>query len=330
MFSITISDDYTQNFHIAWVIIWLPLFLLDIYARCHLILLQRRIICSTIFFAFFLKCSSALSIQYLRRVNRFQNSSTVDNYYSCNGEGSTLQWLVNNVSVGGYSSQDVGRVINTAVDGFNITSTLLSASTVTLTNTVIFVSILIVSARNATYLEVGCTNNIDINRIRNINPPKYDKTSNKLTFSSNKDIIIDYVVSERIQLNIPRRTYIVMCGSNSLELGLLTDEKTIGYSSDDRVGRIRNVFNFNKPEVNFQGILMSRESFGIIVVAFITELSDFNITCASGNNMVRIQLKNQPYFMPILPSLTISIKSTEFKSLVQPSTSIITNSLFGK
>ncbi len=254
-------------------------------------------------------------------MNRFQNSSVVDHYYSCNGEGETIQWLLNNNAAGGYSSQSVSNVFMTVIDNISVLSTLLSASTVKLTNTVMFVSILIASARNASInVEVACTNNIDIVRISNISLPKYyNSSSRQLLSSSNNDVILDYIVSDKISQNSLDRTYIVMCGSISSAVGLLVDDETAGFNSNDEVGQQHNVFNENNTGVIFQGVLFSRQSYGIIVVVIATELFDFNLSCASGNDAVHIQLKNVPFSLEILPSHSINMKRTSSFSSLKPS-----------
>ena len=101
--------------------------------------------------------SGTVDVFYLRGVPRLNDSSYWDYYFSCNAVGTTLQWDVNNNTLGGFFGGNVAHILNGTISNFSYIATLLS-SKVTLERQFTFDSVLIVSLRGNFNLNVVCRN----------------------------------------------------------------------------------------------------------------------------------------------------------------------------
>ncbi len=227
--------------------------------------------------------SFLVSVEYLRRAHRFGSAHVDDYYFCCNCQGSVIQWGIDNTSLGGYTISDVGTTVVSKGNGYNFTTTLLSARQED--GTVIFDSILIISVphNQTTTFEVLCTNNVDINTTSNAVDAKLGEKGNT-TKNTDTDVGLEYILAAPIVQQLQTSsllTHIFVCGTNSSSqiIGVPT-LRAVGFSLTDSPGDTRNVKN-NNATVNFQVILAARFIFyETTTFAFVTTSERFSLTCS--------------------------------------------------
>ena len=159
---------------------------------------------------------SYVSIEYLIRVNRFNNSSYIDYYFSCNTLSSMIKWGLNEQTLAGFSSEydKVGKAVESMKRNFNYTAMLLSSRQIPGQTHAMLTSILIVSfeKNEIENFNVTCSNGLMIYHTSTTANPVY--VENFKNIETMGDIIaLKHVLSGNLIHNSSSLTHILTCGT---------------------------------------------------------------------------------------------------------------------
>lgn len=263
--------------------------------------------------------SSAITVQFLRKVERLHKKPYVDYYFCCNTVGRTLQWHVNSELVGHYGVEDAGHVNITSGNRFNCTSSLLSVEPRGQQYYAMLDSVLVISVEgNEIPLDVACTNTIRTNHTSNDLLPKYSEVLDELYTIMNQRVTIDYVVAAHIIQASSLLTHVFVCGTNGVLHQIGVDGEGVAFDLSDSVGRTRTIFYDNNNEVvRQQAILSSQGPYETTSLIFVNSNTNFSFSCATAIFEVQIQVFNSP-FPTSVPD--ISATTTETTGLRSTST----------
>ena len=238
--------------------------------------------------------ASAISIDFLKSVQRFE-THFMDYYFSCNIEGQTLQWEVNDIRLGGF---DVGspKAWTSSKFGINYTAALLS-SDLTAAGYNTFDSVLVISVLNDSRLDVVCRSESMQNKTSNEVDPLVDEMNAK---QSNPTIFLEYILTGRIIQNFENLlTSIFICGVENVYQTWQVNGPRYGFDTTSRIGQDR-VQSENSATVGELAVLVAREPYQIVTILFVTDSSNVTVTCASGEQQEQL----------LAPVLTASRTST--------------------
>ena len=222
--------------------------------------------------------STYVNIEYLRRDNRFNHSSYIDYYFSCNTIGPTLQWALNEESLIGYGLDDVGRAVVSMGQNFNYTTTLLSSQLERQQNARL-TSILIVSPEKEQIenFNVSCNNGLMINSTSTTTNPIYVEIVENIQ-TEGSIIALEQVLSARVIQNNTNLIHILLCGTaDSSQIWGVNGEGII-FDQNDRIGRHQTETPDGITVVR-QAILFARQPFETTSVLFVLSNSNITVIC---------------------------------------------------
>ncbi len=228
---------------------------------------------------------------HLKAVHRLNDTSIIDNYFSCNGTGPSLHWQVNSLVFGFTGNHSVGAKAQRSPSEGRSVAFLLDIAHV-VSNTFSYTSVLIVTSRNQgtfSSLSVRCIIGSSITpvNISDISSTAVDKPSGNL--------YLEYLFSADIT---SETTYVYACGVNHTLQGwqasgtspfIFRDSNIIG---DDR----QMPSSGTVPEVFV--ILIATEPYSLSSVFFATGIERLNVTCTSNSAVETIYFSELPKEAP--------------------------------
>ena len=220
--------------------------------------------------------TSAVEVQFLLDVQRFTNFSYIDNYFTCNVVGQTLQWEVNQTRLGGF---DVGsaRALTSSKSNFNYTTNLLSSQP--LNGQFSFASVLVVSISGTSTLDVVCRNEVVQNSTSNRVAPLIQTMNIRKHVDS---VYLHYILTKDIiSSSTNLYTSIFICGVQNVFQTWQVERSPYGFDTSSKIGDDRLFLSQDTTVVNEQAILIARVPYQIVSILFITDISDVvNVTCS--------------------------------------------------
>ena len=246
--------------------------------------------------------TSAVEVRFLLDVQRFTIFPYIDNYFTCNVVGQTLQWEVNQTRLGGF---DVGsaRALTSSKSNFNYTSNLLSSQP--LNGQFSFASVLVVSISGTSTLDVVCRNEVVQNSTSNRVAPLIQTMNIRKHTDS---VYLHYILTKNIiSSSTNLYTSIFICGVQNVFQTWQVERSPYGFDTSSKIGDDRLFFlSQDRTVVNEQAILIARVPYQIVSILFITDTSDIvNVTC-SGDVQVMLSV-NRLSTSTECPTMTTSL-----------------------
>ena len=229
--------------------------------------------------------SGNVNVVYLRGIPRLNNLTYWDYYFSCNTEGLTLQWQVNENPLVGFSTGDVARIFSNTRSNFNYTTNLLSSQPTT-GGQFTFDSVIIVSLLGRSSLNVTCRNG-----------PSSNSTNNA---ESRMDVESETIDSVSLELLLTRplvsavnyNTSIFVCGVDNQFMRWETNTNIFTLRRSDRIGQNQQNLQQNDTFVRQQAILIGHEPYQIVSVLFVTDTSNVAVVCGHNTNNLQLPREN--------------------------------------
>ena len=238
---------------------------------------------------------SYISIENLIRVNRFNNSSWIDHYFSCNTIGPMIKWGLNEQTLAGFSLDEVGKAVTSMEQNFDYTAALLSSRRIPGQTHAMLTSILKVSfeKNEIENFNVTCSNGLMINHTSTTTNPVYVESVDNIQIMG--DIIaLKHVLSGNLIHNSSSLTHILTCGTANRSLTWGINREGIVFYPSDRIGRYIPD-TLDGISVFKLAILIAHQPFETTSVIFLTSDSNINVTC---------------YFRPHPPALYFSLEKS--------------------
>ncbi len=207
------------------------------------------------------------------------DGSTLSSYFACTVEGSTLQWVVNRMALGGYSvSSSPGSVLSSTRQTFYYTSTLLAVGPAAMSSQKSFVSVLMVTVQRPINFNVACLTETD-QRIKSVmlNVESFYTTSPPFQL-----IYLEKIINSKLlKFNQTLNTAIFFCAVQGTSQTFQINRQQYKFESSDLVGsEIHNLFSDQGYMVlEDQAILVAKYPFTLISIAIATISSDITVVC---------------------------------------------------
>ena len=224
--------------------------------------------------------ASFVNVEYLLRVNRFNHSTYIDDYFYCNALGPSLQWALNGESLIGFRLNEVGRAVVSMGQNYSYTTTLLSSHEIEGQQQGILTSILIVSFEKgrSENFDIICSNSLMINITSTTANPVY--AENFENIQTKGDIIaLEHVLSGNLIHNSSSLTHILTCGTADRSLTLDINGEGIVFGLRDTIGEAKTEIP-DGSSVSRQAILFARQPFETTSVIFVTSNLNIAVTCS--------------------------------------------------
>ena len=225
--------------------------------------------------------SGNVNVVYLKGVPRLNNSTYWDYYFSCNANGSTLQWVVNGNGLAVFSMGGVPQILTNRVSNFDYTTTLLSSQP-TAGGQSVFDSVIIVSLLGRSNLDVICGNGGLSSSSTNNSESIMDVESQTIDSVSLELLLTRPLVSGSIY-----NTSIFVSGVNNQFMNWQTYIDISTLRSSDTIGQGQQYLQQSDTFVTQQGILIGREPYQIVSVFFITDASNVIVECGHNQNILQ-------------------------------------------
>ena len=247
-----------------------------------------------------------VDVLYLRGVPRLNNPSYWDYYFSCNAVGTTLQWDVNNNTLGGFLGGNVAQILNGTTSNFSYIATLLS-SKVTLERQFTFDSVLIVSLQGIFNLNVVCRNGSSSDST--VSMDNGLGVEEKINSTS---VFLEYLLTQNIVgADDSRHTSIFICGVENQFMTWRINgvaDAEFSFTAFDVIGQEWRSLQENDTAVKQQAIFISREPYRLVTALFVIDTSEVTVTCGYTQNEVQLTSKSEN---PTVPEASTSEASSK-------------------
>ncbi len=270
------------------------------------------------------KSFAEIQVQYLQGNSRGDASPIKDYYFSCSAVGQTLQWSVNRLGLGGFSTGSrAGDLLTSSRSNFAYSSTLVSKGALADSQGE-FTSVLLVTVQNELHLEVACRTESK----QNITSNNAGLTDEYTVERFDHTIYLQYVLSYNI-MSDNRYTSIFLCEvRGSRMMWQASDEYS--FQPQDVIGTSRQeiVSEDGHNIIKEQAILIAQEPFPFVSLLVVTEYSGNVIVCGSDDNTVRIPILSVIHQTPPTSNDSLTLGSTTPITSTLSSTQI--SSVIGK
>ncbi len=207
--------------------------------------------------------SEPVALEFVKGVTRLNTNMYTDYYFSCNINGSFLQWQYNNDPLTGFREDDeVGRTVVLTRDNYSYTASILSSRPLRnderAMDSILMISI---TGSDSSDFTITCSDGLNS---KTVSAGLVSDVEDSSVRHDNSDsisgmvIVLDYITSSNIVRNTS--THIFMCGANYSSQHLrINNGSTLVFNSSRNPGFRRRVDPANRHSIYGLGIFLLLE-----------------------------------------------------------------------